>query len=393
MDIIKNRFIIEFYKLLKKYFINKKNIYINIVFELISNNKLCLAVINFILLFIVFFSLFYIVLSIIQNSFNTSGSWFSNLFIKDPSLGSYPEYNQISNIIYISDWFSIDYGFIINFVFILSFLISIYFIHNLNNDYYTDIFFNFNYSIVLFIIILIIYVVIYLYNYSNIITLSKKVNDSMNLIYNNINYEFIDAYKICDYFENTKNNDNFENGKCNNALSKYKSNFIKNYIQTKISNITNINNMSADDFKKLEVYNKIKTALFTNSIIKYFIKNNQENELKEFFSIANITNTNYLDNIYKFHINPFLYLKMTDLSFLNTNYSYNEYINAFSNNNKIFFAIIKDYNDLEYNLSNNIVSIYNICRLKMLSSSFINHIMVLIIILFIVIYIIFNYNK
>jgi hypothetical protein len=215
----------------------------------------------------------------------------------------------------------------------------------------------------------------------------------MNLIYNNINYEFIDAYKICDYFENTKNNDNFENGKCNNALSKYKSNFIKNYIQTKISNITNINNMSADDFKKLEVYNKIKTALFTNSIIKYFIKNNQENELKEFFSIANITNTNYLDNIYKFHINPFLYLKMTDLSFLNTNYSYNEYINAFSNNNKIFFAIIKDYNDLEYNLSNNIVSIYNICRLKMLSSSFINHIMVLIIILFIVIYIIFNYNK
>lgn len=390
--IIENRFIINIYKILKQYLLNKKKIYIELFIELINNNKLCLATINFILLFIVLFCLLYIVFKIINNTFNTSGTWFSNLFIKDPSLASYPEYNQISNIIYINEWFSIDYGFIINLIFIISFLISIYFIYSLN-DKYTDIFYNFNYSIILFITILIIYIIIYLYNYSNIITLSKKINDSMNIIYNNINYEFIDNYKLCDYFDNTKNNDNFKYGKCNNALSKYNSLNIKKYIQDKLSNIKNINTISFNDFKNLDVYNKIKTALFTNSIIYYFIKNNQENELQEFLSITNITNTNFIDNIYKFHINPFLYLKISDLSFLNSNYSYNDYIHSFNDNKNIYFGTIKDYNDLEYNLSNNIVSIYNICRLKMLSSSFINYIYMLIIILFIIIYIIYNYNK
>lgn len=388
---IKPRFIVLLYKILKKYIINKKELYDELVLEKINENNLCSAVVNFILLFLIFFCLFYIIIIIISNSFNSSNSWFANFFTKDPSLGSYPEYNQISNILYINDWFSIDYGFIINNIFILTFFISIYLLYKKN--YYSKIFENLNYCIILFIIIFITYIIIYFYNYTNITTLSKKINDSMNIVYNNINYDFINEAKLCDYFVNTTNNDIFENGKCNNIISKYNKKNIKKYISDTLLDIKNIRTMYDSEFKNTKQYNKIITALFTDSIINYFIKNNQEDELKNFFSIVNITNTNFLDNIYKFHINPFLYLKLSDLSFLNINYPYKDYIDSFQNNKHIYFLVIKDLNDIEYKLSNNIVNIYNICRLKMLSSSFINYIITLFIILFIIIYIIYNYNK
>ena len=163
---------------------------------------------------------------------------------------------------------------------------------------------------------------------------------------------------------------------------------------------TNVSKLTYDDFIKLKdsnginYYKKIKSAMLTDTILKYFTSNNSYNNLAKFFSIANTTNTNFLDNIYKYHLNPFIYLSSNNLTFLQSKYTYNtNFQSAFYNNSTIFYQLLQDYNNLEYSITNIMVNIYNICSYNMLSIYIFYVLILIIMIIFILYYFIKIYNK
>ena len=244
----------------------------------------------------------------------------------------------------------------------------------------------------------------YFYNYNNIINISSNNNMMMKLIYNNINADYLNLY-ICNYFNNSDITDiYFIYGQCN-FKSNYNNNKITDYIFSLITQIdsnpnTRVNTLSYDDFIKLKdsngnnYYNKIKSAMLTDTILQYFISNNAYNNLARFFSITNTTNTNFLDDIYKYHLNPFVYLSSNNLTFLQSKYTYNEsFQTTFHNNSNIFYQLLQDYNNLEYSITNIMVNIYNICSYNMISIYTFYLLLFIIMIIFIIVYFVIIYNK
>jgi len=353
---------------------------------------LIMLVILFINIFILFFNIFNINILNLYN--NVAG-----IFKINPSLKSFPLYGQILNLIYLNDWFSIDATLlytIFNIIICFLAIFILYFKANIK-----EIYTSFNYILIILIILFISLIIYYIYNYNNITAVSKKNHKMMDLIYNNINIDYINNGQICNYFNNLNNNDNFEYGKCNFINSNFKDEFTLNTyiydILNKINNTDiNINNISLSDFKLLKdengvfYYNKIIKTYLTHTIIKYFITNNLINEASDFFSINNITNTSFFNKNFKSHLNPFLYLKKNDLSFLKSNYTYDDI--TYMSNSKLYYSIIHDYYNLENSISNNIIDIYNILKTKMISLNILYNYIALIIIIIMIYYIINNYQ-
>jgi hypothetical protein len=150
----------------------------------------------------------------------------------------------------------------------------------------------------------------------------------MNTIYHNINKEYLEnpIYDICNYFNSPDENSNktFELNKCNDLNVSINNNQnVYNYIDyiykqaniadgiNKSDRITALKNNYASKEDNESYYDKIIKALFTNTILNYFMKNNLKNEASEFFSIENL-NIHYGSSFDEFfgkpRINPLLYI-------------------------------------------------------------------------------------
>jgi len=360
-----------------------------------KNDEYCLMI-NLVSMYIcVLFILYYYVYVSFVNYLANS---LLNSYRINPSLGNYAEYVQLKDIFYFGESFSINlYALIylkLLFIIIATLLYILY--SNADTPAYTYIL---CWSIFGFILLFTYFVV---YSYPTI-QLSNKNNKMMNTIYHNINKEYLEnpIYDICNYFNSPDENSNktFELNKCNDLNVSINNNQnVYNYIDyiykqaniadgiNKSDRITALKNNYASKEDDESYYDKIIKALFTNTILNYFMKNNLKNEASEFFSIENL-NIHYGSSFDEFfgkpRINPILYIKTNNLLFFESNYIFTTEIKNIPK--EIFYEILQDYNKIENNASNLVIDIINKCKYKVVPpESYYNYITYFMIILLIV---------
>jgi len=284
-----------------------------------------------------------------------------------------PLFHQINDFIYYNDYISYDinlFWFIITIIFLL---IKIQIFETISDK--KDNFRMLKYFCYLSIILLIIY---YLVNYKQIIRLGKAINISNRIIYNNINVDFINSQKICNYLYKKNEMDyKFVYGKCNDVDDNIGINKLYDYIKTIIDdiefNIAPINNIDINKFKTLTDKNgklykdKIISALFTYQLLKYFIDNDLIEEAKDFFSAFNII---YSPNIYLLRkkINPLIFLRDNNILVFDNIYEYNSKMKYALNNNKnIYNYLYAEYTKRQNIIQDIVVEIFNICKYKFFS--------------------------
>lgn len=384
------------------YYIEKKNFFDNALLgalktKMCNNFTITKITIQSIILFLIF-AIFWLIYDSLHQSYFYLKSNTYLLFKENSKLIDDPVFLQINNIYYLNDYFAIDINF---FWFLFSAFFIIFKIYYL--ELYTDD--NvFDKLKILCYLILIIGIVFYIVNYSYIISLGKRINVLNKLIYNNINIEFINSQKICNYLNKKSEYDyEFSYGKCNDLAYNYSSSKLYAYINLNINEIQElvgpINNLSVDKFKKLRdkkgvLYkDKIKSAIFTYQIISYYLDNDLIEEAKDFFSTYNLIYSGYTDAILKTRINPILFLRNNNIMLFDKSIQYNALMaNSFGDNKKIYNLIYKEYSEIQNNIQNIIIDVYNICNYKMMSIYIYYLIIFILIILFVLYYIYTNYK-
>lgn len=366
---------------------------------------ICSIIVCVSLIISIYLALIYIIYLNFGNVLYASYYNISNNFRNNPSAFYYPEFYQITDLWYITDSFSINWSLFIYAFLIIKIIAFIYIIaYNMLDSGYIHK--SFDYIIPLFFIILVMILYYMFHNFSYINTLSLKVHKLLNGIYLNINADFLNA-KICNYLKPKYDTDlDFTYGQCNNFVENFSYNSFCDYLKVlvdelKINADTStkpFNDFKINDIKKIvdkngiNIYDKIVDTFFTYALIRYFVDNNMIEEGKEFFSLYNITNTNYLDKLFKNRINPFSYFKLNKLNILNYTFTLdNKMQTALDDREKLFYSILKDYYKIENSLSNIIIDIYNICKYKMISKNFIFTLTTLLILLIIIVYIFKNF--
>lgn len=358
-------------------------------------NEYLMKILIFIFIIFIILIVYYIILNV-YNYFMLSIFFY---FKNNKRLIDSPLFKQIINIYYFNDLLSFDYTLI---SFLLLPIFSIIFINyfekitNIKNNFYLLKIFCY--------IITIIGIIYFILNYRNINNLGKRVNTINNIIYDNINIDFINSENFCNYLNKKNEYDyNFTYGKCNNLSNNISISKLYNYIK-KITleigqKVAPIQNITVDNFKNLKDKNgilykdKIKTAFFTFQIIKYYIDNDLEEEAKDFFSTFNLLFLKKTNNVIRTKINPVLYLRYDDIILFNKILEYNnEMDNSFGGNKDIYNFIYKEYNLIQNNVQNIVVDIYNICVYKLISI-YIYFFIIFIILFFIIIYYIYNNLK
>lgn len=312
-------------------------------------------------------------------------------------LGDIPEFNQIKNIVYITDNFSFDISLVI-FIILISIIIYIayYLYYNLNIKI---VYKEFNILLPFFGIIIIVGICYYIYNFTYTNLLARRSKNLLDMIYKNINLNFINNKSICNYItKKNKFDDYFIAGKCNDIKFNFNQTKLYLYINEIMTELYNKdNNLTLEKFKTLKDNNgisyteKLSSAFFTFVLIRYFIDNNLIDEAKELFSIYNLSKNKLLPKI-----NPILYLNYESIIFTSKNelnYSNHNIRNAFNNNQDIFNYIYNDYYNKSSLIQEIIVDIYNLCKYKMFSVYDYYALIGVICILIIIYYFIINYLK
>jgi hypothetical protein len=327
------------------------------------------------LIYILIISLLWLLYDILYNVYLYFKLSIYLYFKNDKRLIDSPLFKQITHIYYFNDYFSIDYMFFLFATTPLFILLKLYVMELENNGVSV-----FNYTKILNYAIMIVAVIYYILIYRNISNLGKRINTINNIIYNNINSDFIYSQKFCNYLN--KHNDydyDFIYGKCNDLNKNIGISKLYNYIQKEILDITQtiapIQNITIDKFKELRDKNgklykdKLISALFTYQIIKYYMDNDLHEEAKDFFSTFNLLYLNKTTNIMRTRINPILYLRYDDLIIFNKLYEYNENMEtSFGGNKDLYNYVYKEYNIIQNNVQNIVIDIYNICSYKLYSS-------------------------
>ena len=392
----------KIFELITKYYTEKKDFYDKII-----------AINNFDPLVCDYTWLGKIILQIVFILLLISFSWllidiFNNLYIylkltaflyfKDNSrLIDSPLFIQLKKLYYLNDYFSIDILFLIFVTTPIFILIKLWILEKglINNNEIAN---QFNYTKWYCYLIMIIGIIYYIIIYKQITALGKRMNVANNLIYNNINADFINSQKICNYLtKKTEFDYEFVYGKCNDIRNNISINKVYDYIKEITldiqQNIAPIANISVEKFKSLKdkkgkLYkDKIISALFTFQLVNYFIDNDLIEEAKDFFAAYNIF---YLKdiNLLRKKINPILYLRFDDLIIFNKTFEYNNRMkNSFGNNKKIYDYIYNEINKIQNNIQNVVIDIFNICSYKLISVYAYYFIMFLILVIFIIIYI------
>lgn len=346
------------------------------------------------------FSLFWLVADTIYNLYNylkLSGY----LYFKNNSrLIDSPLFIQLNKLYYINDYFSIDLLFLVFITTPLFILAKLFILEYSLKEEDKNYFRLTKYYCYLIMIVGIIY---YILIYKPITDLGKRLNIANNIIYSNINADFINSEKICNYIKKKSEYDyEFIYGKCNDirssiSISKLYS-YIKKNIQEIQSNFAPISDISIDKFKTLTDNNgklykdKLISAFFTFQLVKYYIDNDLIDEAKEFFAAYNIF---YLKdvNLLRKKINPILYARIDNLMIFNSSFKYNlRMADSFGNNKDLYNYIYNEVNKKQNNIQNIIVDIFNICSYKLISVYSYYFVMFIIFILFVIFYIYIN-NK
>lgn len=352
---------------------------VNNIIKVIGNNdKKCgfaKKVLYYFLLFIYFIAILWLLIDIIIKNNYLLNSYFAKVFKKQLLFSDIPEFYQMKNFFYITDTISFDLHFIL-FISILIIIYGIYYyFNNTLNEYFRDIFEKeFNLLMPFILVSLIIGIFYYIYNSYSIITVSNKSNNITKIIYDNINKDFIDKSRICNYDEDKKSitDSDFLKGNCNDLKLHFTTSKFYNYISDTINemySVSKLNKITLEKFLTLknnhDVYYKdlLISTFFTYTFIKYYVDNNLYDNAKKIFSKSNLETI-----FYKYRINPILDFSYDSILFnpSNDDLNFNNLLmqEAFNNNKEIYYYVYNEYYELCNDIQNIIVDIYNICTRK-----------------------------
>ena len=406
------------------YYFQKFNEFLNFIFEMINfyyknkidfiekakkNNKWCSnngdpnvkynihEMIVVLVSIIVVILVIYVILTSTQKTFEYAKANFYLNFKTQIKLIDNPKYKQIENLYYLNDYFTIDTGLLLFLIVAVVLLILISKLEDLA-FVYTE----FTYIKILCYCIIVFGIIYYFINYIYISDLGRKINILNRVIYKNINIDFLNSEKICNYLNKKNEYDyNFKYGKCNDIKNNFNSQKLYNYIKKQMIEIENsiapINNIDIQKFKVLKDKNgvlykdKIIKAIFTFQLIKYFLDNDLIDEAKDLFSTYNLLMLS--NTILKKQINPFLYLTEQNLMVFNNQFQYNFQIQtSFFHNKDIYNYIYKEFNEIQNNIQSIILDVYNICSYKLITID-IYYSVIFIIILILVGFYVYTYSK
>ena len=324
-------------------------------------------------IFIIFILLIvWIIYDIYRKNYYMINSSFAKMLKTQLRLEDMPEFNQLKNVIYITDNFSFDITLVQFIITILIILYLAYFLYvKLNIE---DVYNELNILLPLLLITIILGIIFFIYNFSSLNLVSRRSRNLLDLIYNNINLNFINSQSICNYIsKKNKFDDYFVAGKCNDVKFNFNQTKLYRYITEVINSAYNKNNtLTLEKFKTLKDKNgisyteKLSSAFFTFVLIRYFIDNNLLNEAKDLFSTFNLIKKKLMPKI-----NPILYLNYESILFTSKNeLAYNnnyEMSRAFNNNKEIYTYVYNNYYNKISLIQEIVVDIYNICKYKMFS--------------------------
>ena len=311
----------------------------------------------------------WIIYDIFNKNYYATNAYFSTLIKNKLILKDIPEFKQIENIIYLADNFSLDINFIFFIIISIIIIAIVYyfqFVLNLNQLYI-----EFNLFIPFIATVIIIGIIYFIFNFNHLNILSRRNNSLMQLIYNNINMQFITEQNLCNYMQKKdKLDDYFIYGNCNNIKNLFNIKKLYSYITVQINEIySKDNNITIETFKSMKdskgifYKDRLKSAFFTFSLMKYYIDNNLFNDATDFFSTYNLMKLRF-----KPRINPILNLNYESILFNTTDLSYSipEMQLAFNNNKDIYNFVYNDFYNINSTIQKIIVDIYNICKYKMI---------------------------
>lgn len=350
-------------------------------------------------IFIIFILLIiWIIYDIYRKNYYMLNSSFAKMLKTQLRLEDMPEFNQLKNVIYITDNFSFDITLVQFILTILFILYLAYFLYvKLNIE---DVYIELNILLPLLLITIILGIIFFIYNFSSLNLLSRRSRNLLELLYNNINLNFINSQSICNYIsKKNKFDDYFVAGKCNDIKFNFNQTKLYRYITEVINSAYNKNNtLTLEKFKTLKDKNgisyteKLSSAFFTFVLIRYFIDNNLLNEAKDLFSTFNLIKNKLMPKI-----NPILYLNYESILFTSKNeLTYNnnyEMSRAFNNNKEIYTYVYNNYYSKISLIQEIVVDIYNICKYKMFSVYDYYSLIGFICLCIIIYYFIINYYK
>lgn len=279
------------------------------------------------------------------------------------------EFKQIESIMYITENFSLNLDLTI---YILLIAVIIYIAYRFQYKLeIEEVYKEFNMLLPVLLIIMVLGIGYFLYNYTFFNLLSRRTHSLKDVIYKNINIEFINKHTICNYIQKKdKFDDYFQYGKCNDIKYNFNQNKLFEYIKNVINEIYNLDNaITLEKFKTLKDKNgilykdKLSSAFYTFILVRYYIDNNLLDDAKELFSTYNLVS--FLPRI-----NPMLSLNYDSLIFNSSNslgYEMPKMRQAFNNNKDIYNYVYNDFYNTNSIIQELIVDIYNICKYKMIS--------------------------
>ena len=174
---------------------------------------LILIIAVFLLVLYIFIS--NVVLSLYYIYYNST-----NVLRDNPSLSIIPHFNQIQNLQYITSYFSLDkniFNYTIILIVIIVILLYLYNREFINKDGFKSYF---KFTGIYTILVLAIVIIYIIYSYGENVKLSNMVYSTNNMIYDNLNKEYINI--VCNY----KN----INKVCNNFKINYSSGLFNSYM-------------------------------------------------------------------------------------------------------------------------------------------------------------------
>jgi hypothetical protein len=392
----------QVYRALQVYYEEKKGFYDHVILrnktgegifckEPFWLSDLILKVVFFFLLF----SLVWLLYDSYINLYNYLKMTTFLLLKENPRLIDDPLFIQVKKLYYMNDYFSIDIMFFLFVTTPIFILIKLYILEKAADDDHKN---SFELTKVYCYLIMFFGVLYYLFVYNNYTSLGMRVNTANNIIYNNINVDFINSQNICNYLNKKSPYDySFVYGKCNDiknniGISKLHA-YIKSVTNDIQQNIAPMTNITIQKFKTLKDKNgklykdKILSAFFTFQLIKYYLDNDLTEEAKDFFSAYNLI---YLKNVnlLRDKINPILYIRFNDIMVFTKNFEYSlSMANSFGDNKDIYNYIHSEFSRIQNIIQNVVVDIYNILKYKLLSVFAYYFLMFIILVIMIIIYI------
>jgi hypothetical protein len=146
-------------------------------------------------IFIIFILLIvWIIYDIYSKNYYMINSSFAKMLKTQLRLEDMPEFNQLKNVIYITDNFSFDITLVQFIITILIILYLAYFLYvKLNIE---DVYNELNILLPLLLITIILGIIFFIYNFSSLNLVSRRSRNLLDLIYNNINLNFINSQSI-----------------------------------------------------------------------------------------------------------------------------------------------------------------------------------------------------